>query len=552
MPLETPRQIKSYFERLKADRSTWESLWQEVAEHGLARRTTFTAKTTPQGEGKQTKNIFDNTMMVSNDLLASGLHNLLPSPSLRWFHLEPEDAILKEDDEALEWFHAAEEIMAQEIQRHTAYFHPEIHEVYNDIAAFGNGAFSTLRVPGEGLFFQAMPLAETYIDVGADSRIQSVFRFMTWNALQFTNRFGEGKSEKMDRAMADGKFTQEIDILQCIIPNELFDSRVIFGKRSQRFKSLFLSYSDAEELEETFFSENPITFARWNKDPGELYARGPGVQALSNARMLSEMSKTSLQGAQKAVSPPLMVPDNGLITQLDMSPDGLTVYRAGTVDPVRELYTRPGQNPDLGVQMLQNYQTQVRAAYHFELLQLIQDPRMSATQVIELSSRVQQILGPLVGRLQSELLQPVLERVYTILRKMGKFPQIPEQLSGQPFRINFVSPIQRAQRATEGQALLAALNSVIQVAQLEPTALDSLDSDQIARFMFDAYGVPPHLLRSEEFVAQMREARAAQLEQQEQINQAQQLAGAAAPVMQALPGLAQMGEGAPEATGGPQ
>lgn len=539
MPLKTAQSIKKQYERLKSDRSTWESIWQEVADYGLARRTTFTQEATKQGSGKQTQSVYDNTMMVSNDMLASGLHNLLTSPSLRWFHLEPENLALLEDQEAVDWFAQNEEIMATEISRPGAGFHPEIHEVYNDVAAFGNAALSIIRAPGEGLFFQAMPLTETVVDVGADGTINTVFRCFKWTSMQFRERFGEGVSKRMDEMWKADKLDHDIKLLQCIMPNELYKGSKRFGVQSKRWKSMVLDLDGVKILEETYFNENPIVFARWNKDPGEIYARGPGVQALSEARMLNEMAKTTIQAAQKAVSPPLLVPDNGIVTQLDMSPDGLTVYRAGTQDPVRELYTRTGQNPDLGVELIQNIQTKVRAAYHFELLQIMQDPRMSATQVLELSGRAQQILGPLMGRLQTELLEPVLERCFSILERMGRITPPPSSVAGQPIRVRFVSPVQRSQRATEAQSLLNAMNTVLQMAQAEPTVMDKLDPDRHAEFLYDAWGVPPELLRTQEFVDQMRQARAQQQQQQEQQQQAAQIAesvGKAAPALQLLQG----------------
>lgn len=539
MALETPRDIKRHADGLRADRSTWESLWDEVSEFGLARRK-FTSPVTEQGEGKRTLEMFDNTMMVANDLLASGLHNLLTGTAVRWFHLEPVNKQLLQSQEYADWFAMSEEVLFREMTRPEAGFHPQIAEVYNDIAAFGNGCMATMRTPGSGIWFQSMPLSEIYVDEGPDARINMIFRFFRLTGLQFKSRYGETKDEsinqQVDALLKTNTTSRAVDVLQALIPNPIFDETISFGPRASRIKSTTLHYNSEKVVEEQTFRELPIAFARWNKDPGELYARGPGIQAVSDGRMLSEMGKTTIEGGQKAVNPPMMVPDNGFITQLDMSPGGLTVYRAGTQDPVRPLYERGQQNPDLGVQMMQHVQTNVRNAYHYDLLQMIQDPRMSATQVMEISARAQQILSPIVGRIQVELLQPLLNRSFSLALRASKFPPIPEGLSGQGYQIRFVSPIQRAQRANEAQALLQAMNSVIQLAQLEPSALDSLDSDRITRFLFSAWGVPPELLRDPRVVIEMRKERAAQQERQEQFGMMTEGAKAAAPLVKAISG----------------
>jgi hypothetical protein len=537
-----PKQIKKQFESLRVDRSTWESIWQEVADHGLGRRT-FTSPVTSTGEGKRTRYIFDNTMMVANDLLASGLHNLLTSTANRWMHLEPDDPRIMELPGAADWYAVAEDALFAAIERPEAGFHPQISECYNDLAGFGNCAMATLRNRNVGLWFQAMPLAETYVDEGPDGRIQSIYRFWRYTPAQFRARWPEGTSEQVDAKFRGVQTERSIEILQCFIPNEIFEEGVRFGPRASRIKSITMMYNDAEVIEEKFFREMPIAFSRWNLDPGELYGRGPGVQALSEARMLNEMNKTMLEGAQKAVNPPLLVPDNGFVTQLDISPGGLSVFRAATQDPVRELYSRPSSGADLGQDQIQARQTNVRAAYHFDLLSIIQDPRMSATQVLEISARTQQILSPLVGRVQHDLLEPITERSFNIGLRAGWIPPPPAFLRGSRVNIRYVSPVQRAQRAQEAAKLVEAINGVMQLGQLDPSALDTLDSDAISRFMFDAQGVPAHLLRSPEAVQAIRQARAQQAQQQEQFQMVNEGARTAMPLLTQLAGQNVQNEG---------
>lgn len=518
--MKSSKDLKRYFESLKTDRSTWEQLWQEVADWGLARRT-FIRPVTQTGEGKRTRFVFDNTMMVANDLLASGLHNLLTNTSNRWFHLEPDDLRILQIPGVADWFAVAEDALFRQIERPEAGFHPQIAECYNDLSAFGNCAFATLRLRGnartpEGLWFQALPLAETYVDEGPDGRVQSIFRHWRYTPAQFRARWPEGTNDRVDAQFKMRHTERNIEILQAFVPNEIYEEGTRFGPTASRVRSVTMMMEDALEIETKYFQEMPIAFARWNLDPGELYARGPGVQALSDQRMLNAMRKTTLEGAEKGVDPPLLVPDNGVVTQLDISPGGLSVYRAATQDPVRELYTRAGTGADLGVDMMRDIQANVRAAHHYDLLSIIQDPRMSATQVLEISTRTQQILAPRLGRVQSDLLEPIIDRSFNIGLRAGWIPRPPDGLRGTRVNVRYVSQIQRAQRANEAQALLNALNSVVQLGQVEPSIFDTLEPDRIARFFFEAWGVPQELLRTPQQVQAMRQARAQQQAQQEQ------------------------------------
>jgi hypothetical protein len=51
-------------------------------------------------------------------------------------------------------------------------------------------------------------------------------------------------------------------------------------------------------------------------------------------------------------------------------------------------------------------------------------PCMTATEVLERSSEMSLLLGATYGRLQSELLTPMIKRAYAILRRRGDVPDL--------------------------------------------------------------------------------------------------------------------------------
>ena len=63
-----------------------------------------------------------------------------------------------------------------------------------------------------------------------------------------------------------------------------------------------------------------------------------------------------------------------------------------------------------------------------------------------------QQLGPVVERLQSEFLNPIIERTYAILDRAGVFPpisdELAEQLNGQDVKIEYISPLAQAQKVS--------------------------------------------------------------------------------------------------------
>ena len=69
--------------------------------------------------------------------------------------------------------------------------------------------------------------------------------------------------------------------------------------------------------------------------------------------------------------------------------------------------------------------------------------KMSATEVMERSAEMALLLGATYGRLQSELLSPLIERAFSILKRRGEIPDI--ALDGRNIMIDYRSPLSRMQ-----------------------------------------------------------------------------------------------------------
>jgi hypothetical protein len=130
-----------------------------------------------------------------------------------------------------------------------------------------------------------------------------------------------------------------------------------------------------------------------------------------------------------------------------------------------------------------------------------------------------------MGRQQSEMLGPMIERELDILARAGILPAMPEALAemGGEIEIEYVSPLNRAQRAEEGVAILRTLEAVAPLAQIDPSVMMIFKPEEIARELSEINGVPAKILRTKEEISAMKEAQAEE-------SQAQQLL-AAAPVL---------------------
>ena len=152
------------------------------------------------------------------------------------------------------------------------------------------------------------------------------------------------------------------------------------------------------------------------------------------------------------------------------------------------------------------------------------------------SEEKMRILGPVLGRLQSELLQPLITRCFNILLKQNKFREVPDFLQNQMIEIEYVSPIAKAQKAGDLSSIMRGIEVFGAVQQVSPV-FDYLDVDGLVNHLKDVIGLPAKILRSRAEVEQIREEKQQQAQQMQQMQEQMQMAeaaGKAAPAIKAV------------------
>ncbi len=132
-------------------------------------------------------------------------------------------------------------------------------------------------------------------------------------------------------------------------------------------------------------------------------------------------------------------------------------------------------------------------------------------QIAELQGEKAAILGTRIGNLQSELLDPIITRVFSIESQAGRIPTPPdillESVHG-PVEVQYLGPLAQAQtRLNKVRSIMTFNNLIEQIAQRNPTVIDVIDSDQEAKELSDAVGYPVSCLRDPRAIAQIRDQR---------------------------------------------
>ena len=538
------------WEKGESERGTWKTHWQDVANFMIPDRADYIRVNTPGR--KRTQYIYDGTAVYALQMFASGLHSMLTSPTLRWFELRAEDDAINARQNCLAWMDDTAARMYSIFNGPRHNFASQSSELYLDTGSIGTAVMAVLESPRTDVLFSTRHLRECVFEENEEDRVDKLTRRWQYTAKQAYQAWGTAAGESVLKALENTP-ERQFWFLHRVSPRMKRDPQRA-DSLHKPFQSVYVSEADQSVIGESGFNEFPYLVPRFSKAPGEIYGRGLGMLALPDVRMLNEMAKTILKGAQKVVDPPLQLPDDGFMLPIRTTPGGLIFYRAGTRDLIQPLETKG--NIPLGIEMLNALRTQIMRTFCVEWMNMPSDPSdpassgkgVTATYVLQNRDEKMRLLSPMLARMQSEFLGPLIDRVFAIMwrqsvaRRFGPGSLLsppPPEMSGVPIRVEYVSPIAVAQRTSQIDTLSRLVQMTMQLMQVDPSAARTLDTDAILRLTARDLNAPALALKSPEAVQ-------AQLEQEQQAQQElnahaqiSSLAGAAKDGTAAVANLAQ-------------
>ena len=520
------KQVIEKYQTLKEQRSTWEDHWQDLANYFLPRKSNITLKRS-RGD-KRHDQIFDGTATHALELLSASLNGMLTNTISPWFVLKYRSEQLNQDDEAKEWLESCGKIMQQVFQRSN--FQQEIFELYHELLCFGTSAMFISDDVDDDLRFKTIHISELYITENEKGMVDCLIR-----KFQIKNR-------NILSMYPDAVLTN--DLLTKIKNNPQDETTVIHmvsksdapmgyeNSKNMDFISCHVHEESGTLLRESGFREFPYVVPRYLKSSSnEIYGRSPAMNALPDVKMLNTMSKTTIKAAQKQIDPPLMVPDDGFVLPVRTVPGGLNFYRSGTRERIEPLNI--GANNPIGLQMEEQRRKAIRENFFVDQLMTVQGQNMTATEVMQRTEEKMRLLGPVLGRLQSELLQPLITRSFNLLFKNNKFAEMPETLGDQDIEIEYVSPLAKAQKTQELSSVMRGMEIFGSLQNIAPV-FDYIDIDGLVSHIQEVLGLPAKVMRSAAEVQKIQQDKQQQQMEQAQMQQAQQVAESAGKIAPAL------------------
>lgn len=544
---------KTTLNALESERSSWQSHWVELQTNILPRRGRFLETNVNKG-GKKNSAIIDNTATLAARTLASGMMAGITSPARPWFRLSPPDPDMREYPPVKEWLSKVESLLREIFARSNIY--GALHTSYGELGTFGTSPIFIKEDFNDVIRAFPFTIGSYYMGLDARLNVNTIYRKIPMTVIQIVSQFGLGKVTQSTRTLYEKKqFQQWVTVIHVIEPNSERDTRRA-DNLNMPFRSHYFEESseDDQYLSKSGFHEFPAPTPRWDVLSNDVYGRSPGMDALGDTKQLQVQHKKKAKAIAKQIDPP-MVGSSQLEGKASNTLPGGVTYTDITAGGSG--FT-PAYQVAVNISDLKEdiYETQLRikrAFYEDLFLMLAQSDRrqITAREVEEKHEEKLLMLGPVMERLNDELLDPLIDRTFAIASRAGILPEIPQELEGAELRVEYISIMAQAQKLVGTTGIERLAGFALDVQQVEH---DKFDSDQAIDEYADMLGVPPGIVNSDEEVEAMRQARQQKEQQAQNLAMAEQAAATAKTVgeVDTEDGLlADVLDSVPGATGGP-
>jgi len=528
------QQYQILYSALSNERSTFLDHWRDLSDHIRPRRSRFQVTDRNKGDRRSSR-IVDSTATFAARTLQSGLHAGITSPARQWMRLTTPDPELAEHGPVKEWLHTVTQRMMTVFLRSNLYNALPI--LYGDVGVFGTGVMAVLEDEHDFIRCVPYPIGSYMLGVSSRGVVDTCFREWQMTVRQVIDFFGRPNgqpeidwshlSDNVKKQYDDKHYDALIEVCWVVTPNPDFDPERLEPKY-MRFHSCH--YEKAIEQEEKFlresgFNEFPVLAPRWDVTGHEdIYGTScPGMDCLGDVHSLMLMQKRKAQLVEIGINPSVQAPTHLKNQPVSLLPGGVT-YADMTqghqgIRPIREVNLAALQ---FLISDIQDTREMIRRAFHEDLfLMLAQSDRreITAREIEERHEEKLLALGPVLERMNDELLDPLIDRVYAMMERAGMIPEPPDDLSGMALKVEYTSLMAQAQKLVGVVGQDRLLQSVLPLADVWPEVKYKIDPLQLVDDYGDMLGVNPKIIVPDDEARAAIDAAQQAAAQQRQIEQ---------------------------------
>lgn len=485
----------------------------------------------------QARFTYDNTGVKAVAKYGAICKRLINPDNIKYHKLASDDDALMRVPQVRVYFEELTDKLFKLRSNPFAGFGSAQQEMYTSVGVYGTGPkgitwnkeYNTFR-------YKAWPLYNIYFLVDDEGRVTDVFRRFCLTKRQFEMRY---PNKALPSKLKNVQSTDIYTTVECVHyvwkrKND-YDPQALSSKRMKWGSSYVcvddLSYINAEE---EGYLTCPYTLARTATTAGNPYGYSPAEMAFPALGSVNAMKKTHIKMGHKALDPPMLAYDDGVLSgRIDMRPGRVTYggVNSSGQSLVREMQT--SANFSVAETLVMDERKDIDDIFLVRLFEILTEtPEMTAAQVYERVAEKAALFAPTMASLREEDQGPQIERELGLMVENGAMPPPPPELieaRGQ-YKVVYTNPMNNALHATEVAGFARWYETLAKGAQLSgnPEPLDWVNWDVVAPDLGDKMDVRAAWVNTSDTVKALRDKRNKQMEQQQLVNAAPAIASVAA------------------------
>ena len=490
-------------------------IWREVTDYVNPYRGRYSVSNRNL-RGTSMKKILDSTPARAQRILSAGLMSGMTSPARPWFGLTVPNPELAKRAQVKTWCYRTAGIMRRIFSKSNTY--RALHVIYDELGLFGTAA-AIISSHFENIIHMFPLTAGEYCIAGDEfGCIDTLYREFQMSVKAIAEMFGMDAPSYIRNSYDNGNWDSMYTVLHAIEPRKHRDCGSP-KNTDMPFKSVYLM-PGGEVLRESGYKRFPAVAPRW--DVLDDYGISPAMTALPDIKQLQLEQLRKAQGIDQQNNPTRILPSSMKNAGSSLLPGGVLFANPAENQVIRSAYAI---QPDLNGLLadIADIRQRISSAFYTDLFMMFEGntQTMTATEVSERQSEKMLVLGPVLERLDNELLSPLIEATYEKMVQAGAVPPLPDELNGQEVIIEYTSVLAQAQKATMANSQTRFVQSLGVMAQLKPEVVDKFDADAAADDLADSLGINPECIVSGKDVAVIRQQRQQAQQQQQQLAAAQ-------------------------------
>lgn len=500
--------LTSRWSTLDSEYSSWDSQYRELSKKINPMTGRFSTGDHNKGNKKHS-DIINETGLLAQRTLASGMMAGLTSPARPWFRLVPPDPDMSEFQPVREWLDKVERLFREIYARSNIY--NTFHTMYGELGLYGTAPFIMVDDFESVLRTHPFTCGTYRIATNDKQKVDTLYRRYTLTVLQMVQQFGrDGLSQTAKDAYDRGRYDATFVIYQAIErDNDLIDlPRVV--KRPYVSIHWQEGADDGKYLKVSGFDQFRVVCPRWTVNGTDTYGGSPGMEALGGVKQLQLQEKDTSKAIQKTVDPPMVAPASMKKRAKNTLPGGVT-YWDGVGE--RPMFTPAYQiNFDIASVSAksQEIENRINRAFYVDLFMMLANSDRRQITAREVQERHEEKLlgiGPVIERLNDEALDAVIDLTFDIGGDAGILPPAPPEIQGAELGVEYISVLAQAQQMVGLAGIERLVGFAGNLAGADPTVLDKIDFDQTIDEYAQMVGSPQSIVRSDDDVALIRQAR---------------------------------------------